>query len=327
MVKDKAYPIELDVSEPLPAVVDLGAEFLLDIAVTTTSGRDLAGAAFKVSQGEKIVAEGVLPEILRHDPNSDEHDPRNGPIDTRDRARITLVAPRAIGSFEWIFVIPAQEIGGIAHEEASLSFSFQTGEHTTSLAVWDAPSPIVAGEKFIVKVGAKCSACCSLKGRQVELRDDNNSVVAIGTLAQEPWPGAEALYWTALEVTAPETEGFFQWPIAFSPRDCELPHQGASATLSFMTVAPAVHDVSVAIVERETALPIGDAQVRLGYHRAATDESGVARFKVAPGKHRLFVWKASHAVPERIVEVERDLAITVEAEALPKQDPYAFWQG
>lgn len=327
MVKDKACPIELDLSEPLPAVLDLGAGFPLVIALTTPSGRDLAGAAFKVLQGDDIVGEGVLPHIMRHDPNSDEHDPRNGPIDKRDRARIALVAPRAIGSFQWTLMLPAQEIGGVAHAEASLSFSFRTGEHTTSLAVWDTPSPVVAGEKFVVKVGAKCSACCGLQGRQIELRDDGGSVVTAGILAREPWPGADALYWITLEVTAPETEGFFEWPVAFSARECELPHQGASATLSFMTVAPAIHQVSVAIVERDTASPIGDAQVRLGYYRAATDETGIARFKVAPGKHRLFVWKAGHAVPEQMIDVEQDLTLTVKAETLPKQDPYALWEG
>jgi hypothetical protein len=184
----------------------------------------------------------------------------------------------------------------------------------------------VAGEKFIVKVGAKCTACCALNGQQIELRNESGDVTAVATLG-EPWPGAEGLYWTEFGATAPAVEGLCHWSMAFSARDSGLPHQGASATLSFMAVGPAVHQVSVAIVERETAAPIGDAQVRLGFHRTATDGAGVARFRVQPGKHRLFVWKAGHDVPERIVEVDQDLDLLVEAEALPKTDPYAQWQG
>jgi hypothetical protein len=326
-VKDKAYPIELDLSEPLPAVLDLGAPFTLAVALVTPSGCDLTGAAFKVLQGETVVAEGVVPQIVRHDPESDDHDPRNGPLETRHIARITLIAPREIGYYQWTLLLPAQEIGGKAHAEASLNFSFRTDEHKTSLATWDVPSPVVAGERFVVKVGAKCTACCALHGQHVELRDERGSVLAVGKLGETLWPGAEGLYWTALEAVAPAAEGLCHWAIAFSAAGPELPHQGASATLSFITVGPALHQVSVAIVERETAAPIGDAQVRLGFHRSATDETGIARFTVSPGKHRLFVWKAGHAAPEQVVEVGQDLDLLVETETLPKKDPYARWLG
>jgi hypothetical protein len=67
--------------------------------------------------------------------------------------------------------------------------------------------------------------------------------------------------------------------------------------------------------------------VRLGYHRSATDEAGIARFRTPPGSHRLFVWKADLSAPEQMVDVEQDLELIVEAEALPPEDPYARWQG
>ena len=63
---------------------------------------------------------------------------------------------------------------------------------------------------------------------------------------------------------------------------------GAPAALSFVTGVPGRHQVSVAIVERETKAPIPEAQVRLGYHRNATDEAGIARFVAPSGSHRLF---------------------------------------
>ena len=67
--------------------------------------------------------------------------------------------------------------------------------------------------------------------------------------------------------------------------------------------------------------------MRLGYHRSATDASGVARFTAASGAHRLFVWKADFSAPEQMIDVEHDLDLVVEAEALPEEDPYERWQG
>ena len=256
MSEDQAQPIELDLFEALPAELDVGAPFSLAVALTTKSGCDLAGAAYKVLQGEEAVAAGVLPPIVRFDPDSSDYDPRNGPVDKRDNVRIALCAPREIGAFQWTLVLPEQELGGVALAEAALTFSFSTGEHRTSLAAWDVPSPVVAGEKFSVKVGAKCTACCALNGRQVELRDEKGGVLAVGHLGETVWPGTEGLYWTELEATAPGYEGLHNCSVAFSACDHALPHQGASAALSFATVAPGRHRICVAIVERETKAPI-----------------------------------------------------------------------
>ena len=203
----------------------------------------------------------------------------------------------------------------------------RTCEHKTSLAAWDVPSPVVAGEKFSVKAGAKCTANCDLRGRQIEIRDHKGVVLAVGILGETVWPGTDGLYWTEMEAIAPEHEGLHDASIAFSAGDHALPHAGAVATLSFATVRPARHRVCVAILERETRTPIPEAQVRLGYHRSASDESGIARFMVASGKHRLFVWKADFSAPERVLDVQQDLDFIVEAEALPKEDPYARWEG
>ena len=327
MSKDKAHSIELDLFEALPAELDMGAPFSLAVALTPRSGCDLSGAAYRVLQGEEAVAADVLPPIVRFDPDSKNYDPLNGPVDKRDNVRIILCAPREIGVFQWTLVLPDQEVGSIALAEATLTFSFRTRAHRTSLAVWDVPSPVVAGEKFSVKVGAKCTAHCALNGRQVELQDEEGGVLAVGHLGETEWPGAEGLYWTELEAIAPGHEGFHNCSVAFSACDHALPHQGALAALSFVTVRPGRHRVCIAIVERETGAPIAEAQVRLGYYRSATDELGVARFTTPSGKHRLFVWKADFSAPEQVLDVEQDLDLVVEAEAVPKEDPYARWQG
>ena len=104
MSKDKAHPIELDLFEALPAELDVGAPFSLAMALTTKSGCDLTGAAYHVLQGEEVVAAGVLPPITRFDPDSNDYDPLNGPVDKRDNVRIALCAPREIGVFQWTLV-------------------------------------------------------------------------------------------------------------------------------------------------------------------------------------------------------------------------------
>ena len=45
-----------------------------------------------------------------------------------------------------------------------------------SLAVWGVPMPVVAGESFSIKVGAK-----SASSRRIEVRDGNGAVIASAT--------------------------------------------------------------------------------------------------------------------------------------------------
>src|SRR5258708_3926942 len=78
-----------------------------------------------------------------------------------------------------------------------------TDQNKTSLAVWDVPMPVVAGEKFEVKVGAKSASKRKLAGCRVEISDAAGTVVASATLGEAPLAGTEALYWTALDVPAP----------------------------------------------------------------------------------------------------------------------------
>src|SRR5437868_10207506 len=74
---------------------------------------------------------------------------------------------------------------------------------TISLAVWDVPMPVTAGEKFAVKIGAKSSSRRELAGYRVAVTDVAGVLAASGALGTAPLPGTEALYWTMLEVTAP----------------------------------------------------------------------------------------------------------------------------
>jgi len=54
----------------------------------------------------------------------------------------------------------------------------------TSLAVWEVPATIVAGERFTVKIGAKSSAGCDLRGHSVEVRNAAGDVMGEGDLGE-----------------------------------------------------------------------------------------------------------------------------------------------
>lgn len=87
--------------------------------------------------------------------------------------------------------------------------------HPTSVAVWGAPSPIVAGSRFTVTVGVKCSAGCSLAGRPVVVRDGDGRDVGRAPLGAEPAAGTHALYAAVVSLTAPSEPGVHEWTAAF----------------------------------------------------------------------------------------------------------------
>jgi hypothetical protein len=327
MTDNQTCPVELDIVEPRPSIADMASEFSLTLAVMTAADRDLSGARYLVLEGDRQVGEGMLPTIRKHDPNSDDYDPRNGPIDTRDQACLKLVAPRGEGAFTWTIVLPAQEIAGSCFAEASVGFSFTTGQHKTSLVVWDVPTPVVGGETMRFKVGAKCSAGCDLSGQRIDILDEQGKLVSNLDLGSATLADAEGLHWAELAATAPADPALVRWSAGFAPGDLELPHIGASTEFSFMTTPPVRHKVCVTVVEGETQAPIADAQVRLGAFRVATDKTGCAHLIVPTGRQRLFVWEAEHEVPEQFLDVDRDLEVIVQAKTLPKENPYDRWDG
>ena len=317
---------KLELLEPLPETLDAGAPFSITAAISSQSPLDLAGVPYKVMQDALVICEGVLPSLRRIDPDADEFDPRNGPIDPRDRLTLLLMAPDAIGTFSWRLVIPAWERDATEYVSNELDLSCSTGIHQTSLAVWDVPSPVEANARVRFKVGAKCSACCALHGRLIEVHDETGEVAARGRLGDAVWAEAEGLYWCEVVVNAPAASGLATFTTGFPANEPGAAHRGASTSLSFMVVEPARHQASIIVVEKGAGAPVSDAQVRLGFHRSATDEHGAVAFHVAPGEHRLVFWKAGYAAPEQTIFIRDDMRVIIEVEALPPKDPYARWQ-
>ena len=142
--------------------------------------------------------------------------------------------------------------------------------HPTSVAVWGAPSPVIAASRFTVTVGVKCAAGHPLAGRPVVIRDEAGRDVGHGTLGAEPRAGTRALYAAAVSLTAPSEPGVHAWTAAFpgageaglpahgptpppEPATEPVPHREAASAPK--REAPSAPQEAAAALRREAAAP------------------------------------------------------------------------
>jgi hypothetical protein len=93
----------------------------------------------------------------------------------------------------------------------------ETVAHHIGLAIWDLASPVVTGRRATFKVGVSCSCGCDLSGTGIDVQDTTQTKIATAVLGPEPWSGTRALYWTELDVPAPDTEGEHAWSVRATP--------------------------------------------------------------------------------------------------------------
>ena len=79
------------------------------------------------------------------------------------------------------------------------------------LQAWSVPEAVVLETAFTLKVGAKAADERPLAGAVIEVIDDGEAVLARGTLGEAPWPDTAALYWTEIELPAPQKAGQHTW--------------------------------------------------------------------------------------------------------------------
>ena len=192
--------------------------------------------------------------------------------------------------------------------------------HSTSIAVWDVPSPVVVNHPFTVRVGVKCSLACPLTGQQIVVRDDLGNRVGVGNLGDTPVRRTSALYEVEVKLVAPVAEGVYSWSATFGGVGSESAHADASALLSFRTVGPPEHWITVTVRTKETEIPLENVEVQLGVYRASTDERGQARLKVPKGTYNVHLWKVGYETDVKTVEVTESVTIPVTAVWAPDQD-------
>ncbi len=297
-------PTRIEIVEPVPPEVPVGAGVTLKVKVAGAAGSDLRGGRVDVVADEERVTSRELCEC------------RDGFTATN---AFTVAAPLRVGAFAWTIVFPAQEIDGVAYAQSEVTVASRTRPHQTSLAVWAVPSPVRIGERFAVTVGAKSSGACALGGATVEIRDESGAVTGKGTLGDTPWPETRALYWTEITLAAPSRDGLFRWTARFAAADLELPHEGSSAEFSFAAVKRPEHRLTVTAVERDVAAPVADVQLALGPYRAATDAAGLAHIDAPAGTFDLAVWKSGFEAAPMAVEITADASVQVELTRLPEE--------
>jgi hypothetical protein len=299
----------IKVIEPAPPEVAAGADVVLKVKLSCAAGCDLGGMPIKVTAVDGAIIDSSIGAVAAFDEATD----------------IVLKAPGRVGDHVWSMVFGPHEVAGIRHDEASLPVRISTMPNATSLAVWALPSPVVMGERFAINVGAKSSGGVALTNTKVEVCDETGAAVARACLGATPLPGTSALYWTDIELLAPVREGMYAWSVKFEPQELELPHESASTTFSVSIVRPPEHRLTIKVIEKDTAAPIADAQVRLGVFRAATDGAGLAEVDMPKGVYDLNVWKVGYEAPTRTVKLDDNVFVEVEVVSLPEENPDAAW--
>jgi len=230
----------------------------------------------------------------------------------------TLHAPRTMGEHTWRAVFAGVERSRVRHEETSVAFTFTTLAHTAHVHAWGMPPAIAAGEQFKFNVGIKCSAGCNLSGRPLSVVDHDGVQVGTATLRDDVWPGTTALYFAEVEATAPATVGDFQWQV-MTPQCDEGLHADGSCSVTMKFAHPPDHEIIVETIDSATRTPINGVHVRCFPYQGYTDESGMAKVKVAKGRYTLYVSGFNYIPHESIIDVADNMSMRVELTVEPEE--------
>lgn len=293
---------KIELSQPVPPEVEAGIDLTLQVRVSCPSGCDLRGNSVQVVSPDGLL---MMSELVTYDDEANETE------------AFSVTVPPQIAEHSWTVSVPGHQTAEVVHEECSLIIPFTTRPHSTSMAVWDVSSPVVISSAFRVKVGVKCSPGCPLTGELVEVRDERGKKIGGGRLGQTPWPETTALYCTEVDLIAPSGEGMNSWSANCSIEGLELPHVSASAGFSFRVAGPPEHRVTVKVIAKDAEAPLENADVRLGFYRASTDESGVATLDLPNGTYDLNVVKPGFETLPQTIAVAQDVTVQVEATVAP----------
>ena len=197
----------------------------------------------------------------------------------------------------------------------------------TSLAIWDVPSTVIAGEQFTIRAGAKSSADSNLQGQRIEVLNAAGAVVASAALGSARWPDTEALYWTELSLAAPARRGLASFSMRLEPSGLVPAHRAADARFVVMVVPPPEQTLTIKLVAQETGSPIAHADVRLGPYRATTAASGRAELRLPKGQYELCIWKIGYDAPPRMVDIDDDVLVEITAATVPEENADRAWKG
>ena len=184
--------------------------------------------------------------------------------------------------------------------------------HRIILSVWGVQSLAVRGETFTVKIGAKCTAGCSMAGLPVTVWDENREQAAAGNIGGEIWPQTKAVYWAEVEMRAPEDTGAHTWFVDCGAGYFEREHETDPVTFGFRVSPPLDSEVTIKVVDQYNKKPIVKANIMLGLQRAVTDESGLVKLKTAGGEQKVYAEKEDYRLHEAVADITGNTEITIE---------------
>jgi hypothetical protein len=197
--------------------------------------------------------------------------------------------------------------------------------HTISLAVWDVPIPVVAGEKFSIKVGAKSGSGRPLAGCRVDVTDSTGAVVATGKFREAPLPETEALYCAALDVRAPVEQQVAEYAVHFIPDSAEPVQEAVATRFSVVVTAKPEHSLIVKVTEQTTAEALGGVEIRVGAFGGRTDAAGRAELRVCKGEYQLQLFRTAHIAPAQPINIKGDASVELTMLHVPEDHPDARW--
>ena len=193
--------------------------------------------------------------------------------------------------------------------------------HEISLAVWDLPSPIVAGRRAKLKVGVSCPDRCNLSGTIIDIYNETGEHIGAGTLGPSAWPATSALYWAEVDFITTEREGDVSLNVRASPAS---PHAEATSVVTFFVSRPLEHRVTLEVIDKESGLPLGGVELRLGRFRGTTNDVGIAHVNVPGGLYDVGTWKNGYEMVSMTVDISRDTAVRLELAAAPIPEQH-YW--
>jgi hypothetical protein len=286
-----------------PDIVDAGAEMSLRGEVSCSPACDLRGHTLLVK--DELGADACRVELNEFDG-----------VTNRTR-EFVLKAPVKPGQYTWLALSPAVVKEGVSYAQSSTPISITVKPHSMHVVAWDAPSAVVVGERFKMKVGIKCSNECDLANRNFGIYDQEGTQIASSTLNGERWPGTAGLYFTAVELEAPAREGLYTWTVRVPASGAGLPHAEGGVSFGVRVVSHPDYVVTVEAVDKDSQTPLSLARVVMHPYNAVTDERGVAELRVAKGTYKIFVTQTNYLTFGQPVEVTADMKARVELELEP----------
>lgn len=297
--------------EAVPSEVDAGAKFTLTCRVAAPpAGSDPSGLGVSIRSHDN--ADLAFAELLISD----------GDYVTDE---ILLNAPLTEGEHIFRAVLVAGRNAGASRDMTSTEFSLVVRAHAMRLNVWDLPTAIVAGARFTLKAGIKCSSGCNLAGREFSVADGDGNQIGTGKLRDHVWPGTSALYFAEVEGKAPLATGNHKWEVRIPAPESGVPHAAGVLAFDVKIVGAPDFEVTIEAFDSGTQVPIANGRVVMHPYRALTDANGVATLKVAKGTYKLLVSASKYLATATTVEVAENSTIRAELSLEPVVDPASYY--